>query len=238
MYSVMIVEDEAMIRKGLCALIPWEKHGFFMPDTTENGFRALEQMEKKHYDLILTDVRMPKMDGLELIGQMRKKNIQSEIIVISGYRNFEYARSAIEFGVRNYLLKPVNTDELLRTLAKIRRELDQKNGVNSTKDESGLVAQVKEYVQQHYTEDVTMLAVGEALHYNPTYLGRFFQKEAGVPFRDYLNTVRITQAAQLLSEGEKKIAVVASAVGYKDINYFCRLFKKVYQVSPSEFCRK
>ena len=187
MYSVMIVEDEAMIRKGLAALIPWEKHGFLAPNMAENGFRALERMEKKHYDLVLTDVRMPKMDGLELIRRMREQKINSEIIVISGYRNFEYARTAMEFDVRNYLLKPVNTDELLHTLAKIRAQLDEKYGVREEKEESGLLQQIREYVQQHYAEEVTMLAVGDFLHYNPTYLGRFFQKEAGVSFRDYVN---------------------------------------------------
>lgn len=238
MYSVMVIEDEAYIRNGLKALIPWEKHGFVIAALVENGFHALEMMTDTHYDVVLTDIRMPRMDGLELVCSMRQRNISSEVIVISGYRNFEYARTAIEYGVRNYLLKPINTGELLKTLSKIRRELDEKYGMTAAHGDSELLQQIKSYVQLHYADEVSMRAVGEYLHYNPTYLGRLFQKETGTSFRDYLHSVRIKQAASLLEEGGRKISDVALTVGYKDFNYFCRMFKKIYQVPPSEYLKK
>ncbi len=234
MYKVLISEDESFIRNGLKALISWEKAGFVVADLVENGYQALEKMETQHFDVVITDVRMPRMDGLELIKTMKERNISSEIIIISGYRNFDYARTAIGYGVRNYLLKPINIDDLLQTLASIRRELDQKNGLAET-DDTELTARIKSYVALHYQEDISLRMIGEDLHYNAVYLGRLFLKETGTTFRDYLNTVRAAQAAELLAESGRKAADVAVQVGYKDFNYFCKIFKALYGTSPSEY---
>jgi two-component system response regulator YesN len=234
MYRVLITEDESLIRNGLKVLISWEKYGFVVAALAENGYKALEMMETQHFSVVITDVRMPRVDGLELIRTMREKNISSEVIIISGYRNFEYARTAIEFGVHNYLLKPISKEALIDTLISIRRNLDQKNGLTEKKDIE-ILMQIKSLVALHYQEDISMLMIGEELHYNAAYLGRLFMKETDMTFRDYLNTVRTAQAAELLAEKGRMVSDIAMQVGYKDINYFCKVFKIIYGMSPSEY---
>jgi len=234
MYSVLITEDESLIRNGLKVLIPWEKYGFVVAALAENGDKALEMMKTQHFNVVITDVRMPRMDGLELIRTMHERKISSEVIIISGYRNFEYARTAIEFGVRNYLLKPISTAALINTLASIRNLLDQKNGL-ADKVDIEILTQIKSFVALHYQENVSMRMIGDKLHYNATYLGRLFMKETNMTFRDYLNTVRTAQAAELLSEGGRMISDIAMQVGYKDFNYFCKVFKSIYGMPPSEY---
>ncbi len=234
MYSVLIVEDESMIRNGLKVLIVWEKYGFVIAGAAESGCRALELMAKQHFDVVITDVRMPRIDGLELIRIMRERKIDSEIIILSGYRNFEYARTGIKYGVRNYLLKPIDTEELIKTLSTIRVGLDQKSG-RVENDDNELVTRVKSYVALHYSEEISLHTVSEALHYNQVYLGRVFLKKSGSSFHDYLNQVRIRQAAGLLTEGRHMVSDVAMQVGYKDVNYFCRIFKSIYGKPPSKY---
>lgn len=234
MYSVLIAEDEAIIRSGLKALIPWEKYGFVISGAAENGNRALELMAERYFDVVVTDVRMPRIDGLELIKTMRKRDIGSEIIILSGYRNFEYARTAIQYGVRSYLLKPIDTEELIKTLRVMRAELDRKTGC-AERDDGELVTRVKSYIALYYGEEISMRTISEALHYNEVYLGRLFLKRTGLSFRDYLNQVRIRQAAGLLAEGGHRVSDVAIQVGYKDLNYFCRMFKSVFGEPPSKY---
>lgn len=237
MYSVLIVEDETMIRNGLKILIPWEKYGFVIAGAAEGGSRALELMSARYFDVVVTDVRMPRIDGLELIRTMRERNIGSEVIILSGYRNFEYARTAIEYGVRNYLLKPIDTEELVKAINAIRTVLDRKSGC-AEDDDGELVMRVKSYIALNYGEEISVRTVGEALHYNEVYLGRVFLKKAGLSFHDYLNQVRTRQAAELLAEGGRMVSDVAMQVGYKDLNYFCRVFKGIYGVPPSKYKKR
>lgn len=239
-YSVLITEDEAMIRNGLAALIPWEKYGFAVTAMAENGYRALELMENRKFDLVIADVRMPRMDGLEMIRAMRERGIGSEIIILSGYPSFDYARKAIEYGVHNYLLKPINTDELVGCLQSIRAELDRRASAPEPepeeKEEPGgeLCRRVKAFIAGHFAEELSIRMVADALHYNEVYLGRQFQKEVGLNFRDYLNTVRTAKAAELLAAGGL-VSDTALQVGYRDLNYFCRVFKNAYGVTPSAY---
>lgn len=240
-YRVLIVEDETVIRNGLAALIPWEKYGFSIAALAENGYRALEMMENRRFDLVITDVRMPRTDGLEMLRSMREKNITSEVIILSGYANFDYARKAMEYGVRNYLLKPVDTGELIGCLQAVRSELDRREAVppeEPSAEQQGpggeLCRRVTDYVAVHYGEELSIRMIADALHYNEVYLGRQFQKEIGLTFRDYLNTVRAAKAAKLLAAGGL-VSNTAQKVGYKDLNYFCRVFKNAYGVTPSAY---
>lgn len=234
MYDVLIVEDERAIRMGLSIVVDWNALGFRIAAHAENGVEALHMMEKGHYDVALLDIRMPLMNGLEFAREVRARGIQTELIVVSGYQNFEYARDAISYGVRKYLVKPISTTELTGALAEIRQDLDARNG-HAPANSDGLVEAVKSYVKAHYTQDISIKGISEALHYNAAYLGRLFTEETGMRFRDYLNMVRAEQAAAQLARGQRRISEVASNVGYSDFNYFRRVFKSIYGVSPAEY---
>ena len=118
--KVLIVDDEQIICDGLRAMIPWEEYGFQQPDTASNGAKALEKMAQSHYDILITDVRMPTMDGLTLCQNVHNRYPDCVIIILSGYGDFQYAQKAIEFGVRRYLLKPVDENKLKEVLVQIQ----------------------------------------------------------------------------------------------------------------------
>ena len=125
MYKVLIVDDEIMIRRGLSKIIHWEEIGFEMAGAVGNAMEALELIKKTPVDVLLTDISMPEMTGLELIHQARKILPGLKAVVISGYSEFDYAREAIELKVENYILKPLDPKKITETFQKICKELDQ-----------------------------------------------------------------------------------------------------------------
>ncbi|WP_141500314.1 response regulator [Paenibacillus luteus] len=116
---VLLVDDEAHITRNLEKVIPWEMLGLTVGGTAKNGVEALELMENQPFDLLLCDIRMPVMDGLELVRHIRDKSMACDIIMLSGYQDFAYTRTAIQFGVNDYVLKPIPYDELTGVIARI-----------------------------------------------------------------------------------------------------------------------
>lgn len=125
-YRVLIVDDEPSIREGLPSLIDWKSYGFEVVGTASNGFEGIEKAVEFQANLIVTDIQMPIIDGIEMTRLIKQSgDISPEFIFISGYSEFEYAKEAIQFGVNSYLLKPIDEDELVVALVKIRKNLDE-----------------------------------------------------------------------------------------------------------------
>lgn len=125
MYKVLLVDDEPTIREGLRTLIEWEELGYYVVDTGSNGKDALAKYEKFKPDLIIIDIRMPGMSGLEVIERIRESDKSVHIIILSGYADFDYAKRAISSKADGYLLKPVDEDELIGYLKRVRKTIDQ-----------------------------------------------------------------------------------------------------------------
>lgn len=134
MFNLLIIDDEYEIRSGMSRFFPWETHGFRIVGTCENGVEALSVIDKKQVDVILCDIKMPKMNGLELAEVLRKRNWPGEIILISAYKDFDYAQQAIELGVKRYLVKPVGYEDLHRVLSGLLTELETQKKGNSAPD--------------------------------------------------------------------------------------------------------
>ena len=125
LYGIMLVDDEEEVRKAIIRKMDWEQLGFYVAGDAENGQDALEKVEILEPDVVMTDIRMPYMDGLTLAARIREKYPSTKILIFSGYDDFEYAKQAIKLGVTEYILKPVNGQELARILKKVRVSLDQ-----------------------------------------------------------------------------------------------------------------
>lgn len=123
MFKVMIVDDEPMIRQGLQSLIEWEHYQFEICAVASNGLEALEKYNELKPDLILIDIRMPMMDGLKTIGELRKLGANCKILILSGYGEFQYAQQAIRYHVDGYILKPIDEIELANFIDKISKAL-------------------------------------------------------------------------------------------------------------------
>lgn len=135
MYKVLLVDDEPTIREGLSTLIPWDELGFQVVDTAANGQEALQKCEQIHPDLLIADIRMPGMSGLELIKSVRSTELDMHVLILSGYADFEYAKQAIAHRIDGYLLKPVDEDELTVYLVKIREQLDEASSLKNRSED-------------------------------------------------------------------------------------------------------
>ena len=132
MYNILIVDDEPIVKIALRSILPWEEYGFFICGTAGNGLEALSLVEKQHPDVIITDLKMPGMDGLELIRTLKEKNYPGEILVLSNYEDFDSVRSALLLGAADYLLKiKIQADTLLACLNKTTEKLQKKAGEKS-----------------------------------------------------------------------------------------------------------
>ncbi len=243
MYKLVIVDDEAEIRDGLCNYFPWEQLGFEVASQFENGLQALEFIRQNKVDVLLCDIKMPFMNGLELARELKLCNSEVKILLLSGYREFDYARQALEYGVKDYIVKPTKYDELIKVFSKIKMELDKETNQNETfihKPAQGsnyndkIIMTIKGYLQENF-QNATLEEAANLVHMNPFYLSKFFKDKTKENFSDYLIAVRMEKAAQLLNDISYKTYEISELVGYSNPKNFTRTFKKYFGKTPKEF---
>ncbi len=243
-YQVVVAEDELLILQNTIEKIHKLDLGFHVAASAQTGVQALEKIEEFNPSLLITDIRMPVMDGLELIERARETRPDLDCIVISGYADFEYAQRACRLHAFDYLLKPVEVSALRDALERLRvryaaerRELEAVFSGAGEGPSPQLAAELlKGYLNTHYREDVRINLIAESMNYSPGHLSRIFQQSFDVPPNRYLITLRINRACQLLaSDDELTASVVGAMVGYPEPGYFTRIFKKYVGISPQQY---
>lgn len=232
MYRVLIVDDDPMILEGLCARPEWGDMGFEVAGCVEDGKEALDWLEHNRADLVVTDIVMCNMSGLELARTLWERGYPARVVLLSAHGEFDYARQGIVYGVAAYLLKPVRHEELLTVLNETasaledRRE-DRSAPLSDGEDaDEGLVISVERYVRAHIGEELSVSRVAEAMHYSERHFRRQFQKEARCQISEFMTRVRIARARELLSEG-LSCEETARAVGYAGERYFKNVFREI-----------
>ena len=226
--NLLIVDDELNIREGLKYCIDWSNYGMEEVITAGSGKDALEGFTRQHFDLVITDIKMPKMDGLELSREILKLYPNVKIILLTGYAEFEYARQAISIGVESYLLKPVDIEELTTLVERLCASLGQSN-------ESHFLKQATAYIRSHYMKPITIGDIADALNKNASYFSHLFKKEAGISCIDYLTNVRIEKSKHLLATTNLLTYEISEKVGFTEYRYFSKQFKKSTGMSPTEY---
>ena len=125
MYKVLLVDDEALIREAISENTRWKELGYELMGTCKNGREAIERLDQEEADLVLTDICMPYVDGMELTRYLYEKHKGVKVIIISGYDDFEYAKTAVKYQVMDYILKPITAKELAQTLTRVKEKLDE-----------------------------------------------------------------------------------------------------------------
>lgn len=256
MYKVLIVEDEDIIRKGLMFMVNWQEAGCVVVGEAVDGQDGLDKIKENHPDIVIVDINMPVMDGLSMLEESIGE-YGYDAVIVSGYSEFEYARKAIGLGVTEYLLKPVNFNELYDALKKIirkqqaaarlRDEIKQidmekkKLGIlepacsNDLRDENRHVEFMMDYIKENYSSRVSLTDVSERCGMSCTYLNSKFKSGTGYTFNDFLNRYRMQKAVELLKENKYKVYEIADLVGFSDYKYFIKVFKKYVGCSPVRF---
>jgi two-component system response regulator YesN len=259
MLSVVVVEDEKVLRKGLILTTPWLEYGCKIVGEADNGIEGEKLIERLQPDIVLTDVIMPGLNGIEMIRNLKGKS-DAEYVIISGFAEFDFAQTAMELGVRRYLLKPIEDSRLKVTLLEIVEVVKKKKqGVhqlevyrqnldhdlffeeyvsvqNSDYKEKYLEDALK-LISEHYPEQITARDVAEYLEISESSFVKIFKKKTGYTFLKYLTLYRVKNSIKLLKNKNLRVCEVADLVGYTDCRYFGEVFKKYLGMTPLDYRR-
>lgn len=248
MLKVLVVEDEEMIRKGIVLAVDWAALDCVVVGEAANGLQALEAVERYAPSLIITDLKMPVMDGLEMLRQLRERGNNAFVIILTAYDSFAYAQTALRLGAVDFLLKPFHDGELEQAVTRLKQRMDRA-GQGGEKgpaplslpelkkgDKSKYVLEAMAYIGEHYHEpNIGVAAIAQHLGISEGHLSHTFKKETDYTLLNYLTRYRIHRAMELLRDCRLKVYEVAEQVGYRDIAYFSATFKKLVGMSPSEY---
>ena len=242
MLKVLVVEDEELIRRGIVLAVDWAALDCVIVGEAANGEEALEAVERLGPPLIITDLKMPRMDGIELLRRLRESGNNVYVIILTAYDSFEYAQSALRLGAVDFLLKPFHDGDLERAVQRLQKRMSsaaaQAEPIPGLKkgDKSRYVLEAMDYIGGHYNDPgISVASIAQHLGISEGHLSHTFKKETDYTLLNYLTRFRIQKAMALLREGRVKIYEAAEQVGYRDVTHFSATFKKVVGVSPSEY---
>ena len=239
---ILLADDERGIAEGLSVLLmqtgePWEIVGI-----AEDGEQGIRMVHDLHPDIVITDVRMPVMDGLSMIRALNAEGASCRFIILSGYADFAYAQQAIRLGVRSYVTKPVDEDELADSIRELLREQETDTetvqAVEKTPAKRDVFDRLLDYIREHFNEDITQQELSERFFLNPVYISQLFRRRTGMTYQNYLTRLRIDRARQYLEETDLMVYEISEKVGYSDTAYFSRVFEKTVGIRPTDYRKK
>ncbi len=245
-YTVVVAEDEELILNSIVKKICSPGTGFKVIGTAQDGKAALELIDRLSPDLLITDIMMPVMNGLELASSVYSRHPHIEKIIITGFDEFKYAQQALRFEVRDYLLKPIRYETLMETLNKIRIRLDARDnelrmhklklaGSQSYSPEE-ITNMVELYIKENYMQEINFDLIAQNFNFNASYLSKIFTKYTGENPSKYLISLRINKAKHLLlTQKDLSIKVVGELVGYPNQYHFSHIFKTLTGKSPVHY---
>jgi two-component system response regulator YesN len=256
MYRLLIVDDEVTIRQGLVTL-PWEENGIKLVGLLKDGIEAAEWINSREIDILLTDIRMPGITGIELAKITLQNYPAAKVILLTGYGEFEYAREAISLGVFDYLLKPSTPQEIIQcvTNACVKYDIEKNKKIRLEELESRIqdisklfkpaealmeeeeerIERILQYIYDNYEKELTLSVLSEEFHFTTVYMSHYIKKETGYTFLDILTSVRMYYAANYLKDTKLRNGEICRKVGISDERYFGQIFKKKYGMTPYEY---
>lgn len=253
-YKLLIAEDETVIRRGLVCAVDWRSLECDEIWEASDGEEALEIIRVRRPDIVIMDINLPIMDGLEVLEQTQ--SVPYTAIILSGYANIDFARRAMKTGAIRYLLKPVNFDELKEAVEsakafrhqqviydefqktgdqivnlKLLSELPEEEKISFT------IEKIIDCVENRFAEKITLHQLAEELHYSETFLIRKFKEEIHIGFNEYLTRYRLQKSISLLRGGVTDIEDIANRCGFQSGKYFKKVFASYVGCTPREFLR-
>ena len=247
MNTIVIIEDNHPVRKGLIYTIEKLKDKFEVVGEASNGTEGYALILEKRPQIILTDIRLPGITGLQMIKDVLEVYCP-QVIVISAYSEFAYAKEAIDLGVLRYLVKPVDEEELIASLNLAAEKWDHSNAESDGFDRPAeripaeiddntnrYTVKLKQYIKKHYADDITVADIASAMNLSESHLSRIFKHDTGYSINEYRILYKMYMACRFLSDGDTKIQEVAKRIGVENQRYFSFFFKKYTNMTPLEF---
>lgn len=244
MFKVMLVEDEPIIREGLKHYFDWRNLEFQSVIEASNGLEGLQLALQEKPDLVITDIRMPLMDGLDMIQHIREELPDIQIVILTGHNDFHYAQRAIQIGgVTEYLIKPLQYDVSLSAIQRCIKKIKEKIAIKPTNatDSENLTEvfhHMKKYIIKHIEDDISLPELAERFYYNPSYLSRLFKQKLNKSYSQFHTEIRIEYAKQCLSQPQILVQDVCTMCGYKSYKHFIKTFKEITKLTPTEYRKR
>lgn len=246
--KIIIVDDEYLIRNLIRNCIDWDELEVEIIGEASNAHECLRLIDKNKPDIILTDINMPLTNGLDMTGLLLEKYPEIKVIIITGYDKFEYAKRSIRLGISDFILKPIDDEELkdavLRLKEKIEKEKAEINEVKNIKETIGdlteimeveesdngksiSINQIKKYIIKNISNpDLSLKSVANHFYLNSSYLSRFFKEKTNENFGEYIIKIKMEIALKMLENPNTKAYEISKKIGFDDPNYFSNWFKK------------
>ncbi len=245
MFKAMIVDDESWVVENIKASVAWEELGYQVVAQAGDGVEALSLIQALRPDIVLTDIRMRGLTGIELIRRTNELAPGTRFIVISGHAEFAYAHQAINGGALGYILKPLDERELQEQLVKAKetmvsrkqtdRPLLPNPGMPQDQKVNGTMKEIMQYIHVHFRENISISSIANKFYLHPNYVSQLFKQQTGKTFTRHLWELRIHHACELLVGTEFSIQEVAVQSGIEDYFYFNRIFKRLTGCTPVQF---
>ncbi|MBY0009573.1 response regulator [Paenibacillus typhae] len=251
MWKVLLVEDEVFVRESVREIIAWEELGFTVSGEAGNGAEALDLIRREVPDLVISDIIMPEMDGVELLRRAREEGFTSRFVMLTCMNEFEYVRLAMEYGASNYILKlSMSVNSLRETLQKISQELIKQDDPARRSHSSTAAEQlpaheeltshpeiqkILQYLHAHYSQDITVKSMSQYVMMAENYVSTLFKKKTGQTLIHYLHQVRVNQAIEYLLHSDLPVYEIGNRVGFMNDNYFIKIFKRLTAQTPSQY---
>lgn len=256
MLKIIIVEDEDIIRKGLVFTIDWLSMDCVIVAEAADGQEGLKKIIEYKPDVVITDIKMPKLDGIEMIRQAQSY-VKFKSIILTSYTEFDYAKKAIELKTYDYLVKPVDEEKITKIMKALHDEIDNHKEVEFVLEtsknascmdlnyfmaldnsENCYVSQAIQKIMENYADKISVESISGELGVSPSYLSRKFKDITDHTFLDLLNSYRVQQAIKLLNTGRYRVYEISDIAGFSDYKHFCTVFKRYTLMSPTCFIKK
>lgn len=249
MKQVVLIDDNPLILESLEKTIPWAALDAQVTGLFTNGEEGRNFCLSRPVDLVITDIKMPCITGLEILEELRRRKPETKGIVITGFNEFEYARNALRIGVVDLILKPIDNEELEAAIEKafgldrtqeMREEQMEEAekrflAIDPEKQNNYSVRRALCYIQENLDKKISLSDLGDYVGLSAAHLSRLLKRETGKNFVDINNELRIEKAISLLQEGRYKVYEISNMVGIDNYAYFYQLFKKITGKSPKEY---
>lgn len=248
--TILIVDDEPKTRQGLKKTLEEWADGKLDVISTDGASEAISILQKREIHILITDISMPEMNGIEMLKRLEELKQYPVVIIISAYSEFDYAQEAIQLGVLNYLLKPLSKKKLIEAVEKaidVQKKREREGKLNKIIDERLVDVKVEEkqedspiqkamdFVDQNLEKPLTLKEVASHVHLNPSYFSVLFKEQTKMTFSEYVTRSRLQKAKNLLMGSNMSVTDIAEAVGYNTSKYFIKLFKEYEGQTPSKY---
>ena len=240
MYRVYVVDDDPVILDEIVNAVPWLDNGFEIAGSNMSPTAAIDEIKRLCPDVVFSDLKMPDMDGVNMMKALKDSDVVCEYVMLSAFDSFEDSRRFFRLEGFDYLLKPLQQQEVQIVLERLALRLSQKARPEPESDSNmtPAFAELVQYLNASYTQKHTLDSLSRQFNLGANYICNLFSRHLNTTLTRYITELRMKAALQMMQTPGKAYKEIAIDCGYSDYYYFCKVFKEFYGASPTGYMRK